>query len=155
MVATARGCWCCWRPPARGLAPLRFVSRDNPTGTARNLARFLGDAAIARSDVVLWNTVPWIVHAPGARNRAVRRGEIREGLALLPDLLRHLPALRVVLLAGRAAREAGPLVRQRCRDVTVLEMPHPSPTYVCTSPDVSQRIRAAITAAAMALRQGD
>jgi hypothetical protein len=36
----------------------RLVSRDNPTGTARNLTRFLADAGIARVDTLLWNAVP-------------------------------------------------------------------------------------------------
>ncbi len=54
--------------PAPGFGPndgeQRFVSRDNATGTARNLHRFLADAAIPRADTILWNTVPWIVHEP-------------------------------------------------------------------------------------------
>ncbi|MDP1025917.1 uracil-DNA glycosylase family protein [Sphingomonas sp. KR1UV-12] len=137
--------------PGAGMAALSFVSRDNPTGTARNLGRFLDAAGITRAEMVLWNSVPWIVHAPGARNRPLRRGEIAEGLALLPDLLRLLPALRVVLLAGRVAREAAPVVARERPDATILTMPHPSPTYVCTSPAVPQRIGAAMAQARLAL----
>ncbi|WP_179187110.1 uracil-DNA glycosylase family protein [Sphingomonas sp. TZW2008] len=96
---------CPGRAPSDG-AP-RIVSRDNATGTARNLVRFLGAAGIARGDTLLWNAVPWIVHAPGARNRALRRGEIVAGRASLPPLLALLRRLRVVVLAGRvAARRA-------------------------------------------------
>jgi hypothetical protein len=130
--------------PGPGDGSPRFVSRDNPTGTARNLARFLDGGGIARADVLLWNSVPWIVHAPGARNRPLRRTEIVEGLTLLPDLLAHLPRLRVVLLAGRVAAAARAVIAHVRPDLAIVAMPHPSPTYVCTSPTVPERIVAAI-----------
>ena len=127
--------------PGPGGAEERAVSRDNLTGTARNLTRFLAVAAIARHDTILWNTVPWIVHEPGARNRALRRGEIGEGLATLPGFLALLPRLRVVVLSGRVAREAAPIVAAQRPGLPVLTMPHPSPTIVCTSPAISAAIR--------------
>lgn len=137
--------------PGPGGEGPRMVSRDNPTGTARNLRRFLTEAGIARADTLLWNAVPWIVHAPGARNRSLRRGEITAGLALLPGLLKLLPRLTVVVLAGRVAAEARPVIAAERPDLPILAMPHPSPTYVCTSPDVPRRIRAALAEAASLL----
>ena len=134
--------------PSAGPSPLRFVSRDNATPTARNLARFLSDAGLARADTLLWNVVPWIVHAPGARNRPVRVGEVREGLELLPPLLALLPHLAVVVLAGRPAGAAEPLLRAHRPKLPVLTMPHPSPTIVCTSPAIGERIAATLTRAA-------
>lgn len=141
--------------PGPGRAPVRFVSRDNPTGTARNLRRFLDEARIARADMLLWNTVPWIVHAPGARNRALRRGEIAEGLSLLPPLLDLLPRLEVVVLAGRIAAEAAPVIHAHRPEVAVLTMPHPSPTYVCTDPAIVRRIGEALRKAGERLRGRD
>lgn len=94
--------------PGPGTAALRFVSRDNPTGTAANLRRGLSAAGIARADTVIWNAVPWVIHAPGARNRAPRRGEVAAGLAELPAFLRALPRLAVVVLAGRVAAGRAP-----------------------------------------------
>ncbi|WP_156678197.1 uracil-DNA glycosylase [Sphingomonas profundi] len=129
----------------------RLVSRDNPTGTARNLTRFLAEASISRADTMLWNAVPWIVHAPGARNRPLRRGEIREGLAMLPPLVALLPRLRVAVLAGAVAAEAAPVIARERPTVAVLRMPHPSPTYVCTSPQVAARIRQTLAEAARLL----
>lgn len=129
------------------------MSRDNSTGTARNLSRFLSEAAIARGDTILWNTVPWIVHEPGARNRALRRGEIAEGLAALPGFLALLPRLRVVVLSGRVAREAAPVVAAHCPEVPVLTMPHPSPTIVCTSPAIGEAIRTTLARAATLLSE--
>lgn len=138
--------------PGPGGAGDRAVSRDNPTGTARNLSRFLDEAAIARGDTILWNTVPWIIHEPGARNRALRRGEIAEGLAVLPGFLALLPRLRVVILSGRIAREAAPVVSAHCPGVPALTMPHPSPTIVCTSPAIGEAISATLAQAATLLR---
>ena len=126
--------------PGPGAAPTRFVSRDNPTGTATNLRRFCDAAGIARRDRVIWNAVPWIIHAPDARNRPPRRAEIRLGLLALPPLLDLLPRLVVVVLAGRVAAEAAALVTAARPGLPVLLMPHPSPTIVCTSPSIPARI---------------
>ncbi len=141
--------------PGPGDAGNRTVSRDNPTGTARNLTRFLDEAAIARRDTILWNTVPWIVHEPGARNRPLRRGEIRDGLAALPGFLALLPRLALVVLAGRVAREAAPVVAAHDPALPILLMPHPSPTIVCTSPAIPDAIRRTLTRAADLLRETD
>ncbi|MBW6526251.1 uracil-DNA glycosylase [Sphingomonas sp. RHCKR7] len=132
-----------------------IVSRDQATGTARNLKRFLAEAGIERHDTLVWNAVPWNVHAPGERNRPLRRGEIAEGLALLPPLLRLLPRLELVVLAGRVAREAAALVERERPGLGVLTMPHPSPTYVCTSPAVPRAIAATLAEAAARLSRAD
>ena len=134
--------------PGPGAAPLRFVSRDNPTGTAANLRRFTGEAGLLRTDMVIWNAVPWVIHAPGARNRAPRRGEIAAGLEELPTFLALLPRLAVVVLAGRVAAEARPVVEDARPGLPTIAMPHPSPTFVCTSPTIPARIRAALAQAA-------
>lgn len=137
--------------PGPGSAPLRFVSRDNPTGTAANIRRFGDEAGLARRDMVIWNAVPQVIHAAGARNRAPRRSEIAAGLEDLPGFLALLPRLRVVVLAGRVAAEAGPRLAAARPGLPVLEMPHPSPTGVCTSPAVPARIRAVLAEAAAIL----
>lgn len=129
----------------------RFVSQDNRTPTGANLRRFLVDAGIDRRELLIWNVVPWIVHAPGARNRAVTAAERRNGLALLPDLLARLPELRIVVLAGRHAAVAGPVIRACCPSLTVLAMPHPSPVICCTDPAYPAQIVAALSEAARLL----
>lgn len=136
--------------PGPGEAQPRFVSRDNPTGTARNLRRFSAAAGLPRERTLLWNAVPWHIHAPGARNRAPRRGEIADGLALLPGFLAMLPELRAVVLAGRVAGQAAPLLHEH--RLCVLTMPHPSPTFVNTSPEIAPRLVAALRVAAEATR---
>lgn len=129
-----------------------FVSRDNPTPTGANLRRFLGAAGLARADTLIWNAVPFLIHAPGARNRAPRAAERAAGLALLPPLLDLLPRLAVAVLAGRHAALAAPVLRTARPGLPVLLMPHPSPTYTCTSPEVPRRIAATLAEAAGLLR---
>lgn len=134
-------------PGPRG-GPVRVVSRDNPTGTARNLTRFCAAAGLAREDTVLWNVVPWLIHRPGATNRAPTRAETEAGLALVPGLLALLPHLRAVVLCGRHAAGAEPAVAASRPGLPILRMPHPSPTYVCTAPAIAGRIVAVLTEAA-------
>ncbi|UHC16618.1 uracil-DNA glycosylase [Methylobacterium currus] len=125
-----------------------FVSRDNPTGTAANLFRFLSQAGIPRADTLIWNAVPWVIHAPGARNRAPRTGEIRAARAYLPPLLALMPGLAAVVLSGRVSQTLAPDLAAARPGLPVVAIPHPSPTYVCTSPLVSRRIAAGLTEAA-------
>ncbi len=128
-----------------------IVSRDKPGGTGANLRRFLGGAGIAREDTLIWNVVPWIIHAPGARNRAPTTAERRAGLDWVPSLLDLLPRLAVAVLSGRHAAAAEPMIRAARPGVPVLLMPHPSPTIVCTSPSIGARIGAALGEAAALL----
>ena len=137
--------------PGPGDPGPRFVSRDNRTPTGKNLRRFLAAAAIARTDTLIWNVVPWIVHAAGASNRAVTRAEREEGVAMLPDLLALLPQLAVVVLAGRHAATAEPVIRAVRPEATLLTMPHPSPVICCTNPAYPARIGVALAEAARLL----
>ncbi|WP_375464881.1 uracil-DNA glycosylase [uncultured Methylobacterium sp.] len=129
-----------------------FVSQDNATGTAANLFRFLREAGIARRDTLIWNAIPWVIHAEGALNRAPRRSEVRAASPRLAPLLALLPNLAVVVLAGRVAGEARTALATLRPDVPIIGVPHPSPTYVCTSPQVPARIRAGLHEAAVILR---
>ncbi|GJD47602.1 hypothetical protein OPKNFCMD_0310 [Methylobacterium crusticola] len=129
-----------------------FVSRDNPTGTAANLFRFLASAGIDRADTLIWNAVPWVIHAPGARNRAPRPAEIRAARPYLAPLLDLMPDLAAVVLSGRVAQGLAPTLAQARPGLPVVAIPHPSPTYVCTSPAVAERIAQGLAAAAGILR---
>lgn len=129
-----------------------FVTRDSMNGTAANLFRFLREAEIARRDTLIWNAVPWVIHAAGALNRAPRRSEARAAEPYLAPLLALLPDLAVVVLAGRFAGACTPALAALRPDLPVIPIPHPSPTYVCTSPDVSARIRRGLAEAAAVLR---
>ena len=137
--------------PGPSIGRTGLVSRDNATGTAANLFRFLREAGIARRDTLIWNAIPWVIHAPGALNRAPRRAEAAAAVPYFAPLLALLPRLCVVVPAGRfAAQAAAPLAELR-PDLPVLPIPHPSPTYVCTAPSVRSRILAGLGAAAARL----
>lgn len=137
--------------PGPSIGRTGFVSRDNPTGTAANLFRFLAEAGIARRDTLIWNAVPWVIHAPGALNRAPRRSEAAAAPYFAP-LLALLPRLAVVVPAGRFAQAAAAPLSALRPDLPVIPIPHPSPTYVCTSSTVRVRILAGLSDAAAHLR---
>ena len=141
--------------PAPGSTPLRFVSRDNASGTAANLRRFLSGAGFTREQVILWNAVPWIIHAPNARNRSPKRDEIVAGLQLLPGLLEILPSLKVAVLAGKPAAQAEPIIKAVRPEITVLQMPHPSPVYVNTKPDIAPNILSTLRSAQSLIAHAD
>jgi uracil-DNA glycosylase len=136
-----------------GPAVLRtgFVTRDSANGTAANLFRFLAAAGIARADTLIWNVVPWLIHEAGALNRAPRRAEVAAAGPYLAPLLDLLPRLAVAVLAGRFAGEAAPALAAHRPGLPVIRVPHPSPTYVCTTPDVPARIRRGLAEAAAIL----
>jgi hypothetical protein len=130
-----------------------IVSRDKPGGTGANLRRFLEAARIPRHRMLIWHVIPWVIHEPGARNRAPRVRELRAGLEWVPPLLDALPRLGVAVLAGRFAAAAEPTIRSSRPALPVLTMAHPSPTIVCTSKAIPDRIMAALTHAGAILRQ--
>lgn len=132
--------------PGPSMARTGFVSRDNANGTAVNLWRFLRAAGIPRRDTLIWNVVPYVIHAPGARNRAPKPAEAADGARFLLPLFDRLPNLTVIALSGRFARLARPDVERFRPGLPLVEMPHPSPTYVNTSPSVRTRIDEALTA---------
>lgn len=130
--------------PGPSIGRTGLVSRDNVNGTAANLWRFLDDARIPRADTLIWNAVPYVIHAPGATNRAPKPTEAADGRRYLAPLLDRLPNLAVAALSGRFARLARPEVERLRPSLPLVEMPHPSPTYVNTSPLVRARIDEAL-----------
>ncbi len=98
-----------------------FVSRDNPTETARAIRDGMATAGVPRKGVAIWNTVPW-----WNGTMRVRVAEARDGAGVLADLLPLLPDLRCVVLAGAVARRyALPI----CADagLRAFKCVHPSP----------------------------
>ncbi|MCJ2066563.1 uracil-DNA glycosylase [Methylobacterium sp. J-088] len=136
-----------------GPAVLRtgFVTRDSANGTAANLFRFLAEAGLSRADTLIWNAVPWLIHAEGALNRAPRRAEVVAAAPYLAPLLDLLPHLAVAVLAGRYAGDAAPAITALRPRLPIIRIPHPSPTYVCTAPEVPTRIRRGLSDAAALL----
>jgi hypothetical protein len=101
----------------------RFVSRDNPGPSARNLGRVLDDARLARADVVLGNVVPQCVSTT-EQNRNASAAEVRDALQDLQAFIDQLPKLAVVVFCGLNARRASNQVRLPSH-VKVLKTFHP------------------------------
>ena len=89
-----------------------------------------------------------MLQTPGEPNRAPRRDEIQAGLDVLPGLLARLHRLQAVVLAGRTAGQAEPLLRRLSPGLHIGRTAHPSPIYVNTRPDIFGGIVAALAAAA-------
>lgn len=134
--------------PSKLASRPRFVSRDNPVPAQRNLKRFLNDARLPRHESVLWNVYPWLPKAECDGNKRLTVRDIDRGIEELPALFSLLTNLRVVVLAGRTAQRAYPLIGRLSPSLCVLTMPHPSPLAVCVSPRVPAEIRGTLSQAA-------
>lgn len=78
-----------------------FVSVDNNDPTAEAARRFLHAAAIDHARTCNWNLIPgW------DQTIRYRARDWQSGLPLLFELLELLPALRVIILAGKVAQRA-------------------------------------------------
>ena len=111
-----------------------FVSFDNPDQTAKNFRDQLEKAQINRSDIVVWNIVPWYVgNEEKTQIRSVQRDEISVGSEYLRQLLKLLPELRCIVLVGGAARKAHvPL--SSATAVRIISCHHPSPRAMNLQP---------------------
>ena len=104
-----------------------FISFDNPDQTARNLKIQLEAAGVVRSEIAIWNIVPWYVgNEDKSRIRAVEGKEAGEGIAYLLRLLQFLPKLRCIVLVGGAARRAH-VALSAATTRHILSCHHPSP----------------------------
>jgi hypothetical protein len=102
-----------------------FISQDNDDPTAEAIFHFLRRAGIDRRTCLLWNMVPW-----WNGTRRIRPEELRNGQEALAQLLPLLKKLRVVVLVGRRASNAGETFR--ARGVKVVHSAHPSPIVRAT-----------------------
>jgi hypothetical protein len=110
-----------------------FVSRDNPDETAANIWTMSREVGLNRTECVIWNVCPWYV-GPGGRIRAVRAAEVREAAESLRVLLGHLSRLQCVALVGRKAQLAEATVAAIRPGLKIVEMFHPSPSFVNRAP---------------------
>ena len=74
------------------------------------MTRLLGEAGFARSQVLLWNVVPYCVSTIDA-NRNASVAQIREAVPYTQAFIDALPDLRVIIFCGRRAQRAMPLLR--------------------------------------------
>jgi hypothetical protein len=96
-----------------------FISRDNDDPTAEATGSFMRTAGIPRAATVLWNAIPW-----WNGTIAITAEERREGLAEIEVLLELLPGVRGVVLVGRKAELAEPVLLSK--GLRVFRSAHPS-----------------------------
>ena len=101
-----------------------FVSRDNPDPSAKNMWNLQQEARLRRQDVLLWNIVPWYL-GDGQNIRPPLPQELEEGQQWLTELLKLLSYLKVVVLVGRKAQRAAPLI-QTCKNLSLYKTFHTS-----------------------------
>jgi uracil-DNA glycosylase len=82
-----------------------FVSRDNPDPSAKNIGKVLDAAGLARSDVVLWNAVPYCLSTQ-TQNRNATAADICEATPACQTFIDRLPRLVAVVFCGRSAQRA-------------------------------------------------
>ena len=85
----------------------RFISRDNPDPSACNMGKALDATGFVRSDVLLWNVVPYSISTVD-RNKNATPSQIRLAAPDTQDFLNLLPELRAVTFCGRRAQLAEP-----------------------------------------------
>jgi uracil-DNA glycosylase len=125
--------------PGRRAVGSGFVSRNNPDETAKNFFILNREAGIARRDSVIWNVVPWYI-GDEQRIRAARTSDVREGTESLAKLLLLFSDLRAIVLVGRKAERAMPMLNNITLQTKVFACPHPSPVFVNRSKGNRDRI---------------
>jgi len=104
-----------------------YVTFDNPDLTAINFKSQLKAADVDRSEIAVWNIVPWYVgNEDKSRIRAVKGAEVRQGIVYLLRLLPLLRNLRCIVLVGSAARRAH-VALSTATNCHILSCHHPSP----------------------------
>jgi uracil-DNA glycosylase len=78
-----------------------FVSRDNPDPSAKNIGKVLDAAGFARSDILLWNVVPYCVST-----KTPTAAHIREAIPASQAFIDRLQKLVAVVFCGRSAQRA-------------------------------------------------
>jgi hypothetical protein len=83
----------------------QYVSRDNPDPSAKNMSTSLDRAGFKRSDVVIWNVVPYCV-STREKNRNATVAQIIEAIPDTQLFIDCLRRLEVVIFCGRRAQRA-------------------------------------------------
>jgi hypothetical protein len=110
-----------------------FISRNNDDPTAEATFDFMREANLCRDRTVIWNVVPgW------NGTRKITKIELSAGVDALRGLLPLLPKLRTVILVGKKAQRAKPLVEPL--GLRIFVSAHPSPLVRASQPDVWRKI---------------
>ncbi len=91
--------------PGPGAIRSGCVSFDNQDPTARNLRIQLAEAGITRSEIAIWNAVPWYLGNENfSKIRSPKPAEIVEARRYLTDVIETMTSLKCIVLVGSHAR---------------------------------------------------
>ncbi|AFK62772.1 uracil-DNA glycosylase superfamily protein [Advenella kashmirensis WT001] len=91
--------------PGQGSVKSGYISFDNNDATARNLSAQLATAGVNRSEIAIWNTVPWYLgEVDFSKIRSPKPSEIIEAQDYLMEVIDRMPALKCIVLVGAQAR---------------------------------------------------
>ena len=97
-----------------------FISQDNNDESARATKKFLSDAKIDRSEIIIWNTIPsW------NGTRKITKSERDEAGKFLKQLLDITKEVSVIILVGKEAQKMIKIVD--LSNYHIFLSPHPSP----------------------------
>ena len=105
-----------------------FISPNNDDPSADTTWHFLDQAGLKSDDIIIWNVMPWWDGqiAFTAQDRA-------KGLVQLSIFIDLLPKLHTVILVGRQAERARPVIEER--GLRALVSAHPGPKVRARYPD--------------------
>jgi len=107
-----------------------YVTFDNPDLTAANLRSQLEAAEVNRSEIAVWNMVPWYIgNEQKTRIRAATGDDVAASLKYLLKLVELLPNLRCVVLVGGVARKAH-VALSAATTARILSCHHTSPRVI-------------------------
>ena len=110
-----------------------FISRINDDPTAQAAFGFMIQAGLPRGKTVSWNAIPgW------NGTRTVTQIELKDGIKELNRLLLLLPRIKTIVLVGRKAQRALPLVQSL--GYKVITSAHPSPLVRARQPKIWEQI---------------
>lgn len=89
----------------------KSISLENNDPTAKNMCKQITEAGIERSEIALWNIVPWYVGKINESDgktviRPVTESDIKDSLNYLKRIIDAMPNLKCIILVGGAARKA-------------------------------------------------
>ncbi|MBC8378267.1 MAG: uracil-DNA glycosylase [Planctomycetes bacterium] len=119
-----------------------FISLDNPDQTAANFRQFLEEAGIDRSEIALWNIVPWYIgNKQFSKIRAAKGSDVAMGCTYVRDICKEIKNLKAIILVGSAARKAHVHLSTFC-DCRIYSIHHPSPRVMNSSERRNENLQA-------------
>jgi uracil-DNA glycosylase len=135
--------------PGRKAKRSKFVSRNNPDQTAKNMCQLLQEAYLPRADTLLWNIVPWYV-GTDRKIKPVGQTDIERAIPYLEKLLNLLPRLELIVLVGLKSQSALPKIKE-LTSLPIIATYHPSPRVFNRWPQKKKSVQAALREIANAL----